>query len=730
MPNISPWDACQDGNPIGGGTGYDRIVTSGTHYVRVSGASGSNEINYTTANALANFIEARSNGDVVFLDPNLNMDVSSLGDRPIDVPAGVTVASDRGNGISEGAFLYSNTVKYNQNGQSERPIFRAAGHGMRITGFTARGPFGESGNYDPTPAAYLQRLKTFISSNWDNTEVDNMHIYNWPSAGVTYGRHSSPPGFFGREVTSFNNNVHHSYIHNRKQNGHGYGVDCRFSVMVRYYANISHSHRRDLNSTGQQESGFESFCNTILSGGTHGNMENHATGRSDCGIPGENDYCVEPIFGNPKVPYSYIHHNAFLDDGSGRHGQTHDMQNLSLNGFSWTDPQRVEYNITVRTKPFWNSQAPWTYFIRRLFVQDQWQDDYITLVGNIYNWDGISQIPGEDIANGGSPPPFSGITNMAFTGSRNNNNQMFFDENTVNPTAQMYPITQETGETYSYAKTGTRPDDGLFSISGDQLTLNLTPDYENPQDNEPPGGNNVYGVNVIVTSTSGATFEQDMAFWIENVPTEGDVYVTDISFNNKNQTIYVGDSLDLSHTFTPPNPKFPGVTFSEKDFSDIILDSTGRSIGVGSTEFFIKSEDITNGDIFDVMTVTVLPIVNNLVVEQILDNGFRIDLTTLNQTDTKIVYGTTSGIYTNTLPFTNKLKSSHERVVGSNNKLEPNTTYYWAIITKDENDNTGLDTEYTTTTSGPLLRNNNNKPIGFGASPIKKAYVGNNIVIK
>ena len=135
----SPWDYCLDGNPIGGGTGYDAIVTTGTHIVSTN----------LSAAAFQSLVQARSSGDVVFINSNVTIDLTNLNGGAILVPAGVTIASDRGNGGSEGALLFSNQVKYLGNGY-ERPVFVTAGTGVRFTGFTLRGPYGFSGTYSAT----------------------------------------------------------------------------------------------------------------------------------------------------------------------------------------------------------------------------------------------------------------------------------------------------------------------------------------------------------------------------------------------------------------------------------------------------------------------------------------------------------------------------------------------------------------------------------------------------
>lgn len=117
------------------------------------------------------------------------------------------------------------------------------------------------------------------------------------------------------------------------------------------------------------------------------------------------------------------------------------------------------------------------------------------------------------------------ITGLKFVAS--GNNKIRFNENTVNPNAILAPITTAVNETYTYKIVPrTNTDDGaLFSIADDRYTLNITPDYEAPLDENK---NNIYGVDLVVTSGSGDTFREDMAFYIDDVIDESTPVVASI----------------------------------------------------------------------------------------------------------------------------------------------------------------------------------------------------------
>lgn len=192
-------------------------------------------------------------------------------------------------------------------------------------------------------------------------------------------------------------------------------------------------------------------------------------------------------------------------------------------------------------------------------------------------------------------------------------NLIHFNENTVNPTATLEPITNETGETYTYTKTGNGYDAANFSISGDQITLNLTPDFEIPGD---LGGspNNIYAVEVLITSTSNETYTGYVLFQIDDVVEGAEVYVTSIAWDNDTQTILVGETVDRSHTFnggttTPDNTNI-SFYYSLDDNDGTLpqfINNNGLGLYKGTTSYYIVADDVTNGTIQDIMTVTINP---------------------------------------------------------------------------------------------------------------------------
>lgn len=91
-----------------------------------------------------------------------------------------------------------------------------------------------------------------------------------------------------------------------------------------------------------------------------------------------------------------------------------------------------------------------------------------------------------------------------------------FNENIVSATAIMEPISTEVGQVYTYkiVPRDNNDDGALFNIVDNKFILSIAPDYENPVDTNT---NNIYACDVVVTSSTGATYREDMVFYINDV---------------------------------------------------------------------------------------------------------------------------------------------------------------------------------------------------------------------
>jgi hypothetical protein len=194
-------DTC---GPIGGGHGYAHIVTGGDYTVR-------------DVDSLLEALSAAESGQVVFIPGAAEIDLTTriyIEQLVLEVPAGVTLASDRGHNGSPGALLTSDALK--------TPVMiRATGPDVRITGLRIQGPnpkrhlehhrraFGPGG--DGHSYYYKFPTQRGISTAHDALEVDNCDISGFGHAAVFLSdgdRH----------------HIHHNFIHHCQYNGLGYGI--------------------------------------------------------------------------------------------------------------------------------------------------------------------------------------------------------------------------------------------------------------------------------------------------------------------------------------------------------------------------------------------------------------------------------------------------------------------------------------------------------------------------
>ncbi len=303
--NISPFSFCQDDpNPIGGGYGYSDILTAADADIVIT--------SFTTINNFKQTIETAPPGSIIYINDNVTINLTgqyaATGANSIRIPAGVTIASGRGNGSSQGALIFTDDFDfYTSISNAGQPAFVCNGDNIRLTGFRFKGPYQQIGTNSPLSSI---RFKTGITTiGFDGLEVDNCELYGWPYAAVRYGH-----GYGSGSLT--NNKMHHNYIHHNRQHGLGYGaiIDLGYAEI---YGNLMQANRHVIAGSGKDGSGYEAYCNTILTGGTSHNFDMHAEGPSD-GTPNAGDFV-------------YIHHNDFLDIGESRVSSTN-KQNIYIRG--------------------------------------------------------------------------------------------------------------------------------------------------------------------------------------------------------------------------------------------------------------------------------------------------------------------------------------------------------------------------------------------------------------
>lgn len=190
--------------PIGGGEGYTNAVTKGDFTV-------------STVEALLDGLARATAGQVIFIPGTVEIDLTTLiyiDQLVLEVPEGVTLASDRGVDGSPGALLTSDALK-------TKIMIRILGPGVRITGLRLRGPnpkryldhHRRAFSKDGGGHAYYYKFPTQdgIFTKFDALEVDNCDLSGFGHSAV-------------RLAGGCNHRIHHNYIHHCQYNGLGYGI--------------------------------------------------------------------------------------------------------------------------------------------------------------------------------------------------------------------------------------------------------------------------------------------------------------------------------------------------------------------------------------------------------------------------------------------------------------------------------------------------------------------------
>lgn len=196
----------EEGSALGGGAGYDNILTEAdADYV----ASSRSE--------LGDALSSASSGEVVFVESDAEI---SMNNASFDVSSGVTLASDRGNDGSDGALLYT------ERGSEPSQLFRMDAD-SRITGIRMSGPWAGGANGNTQSNA--------VSAVASGVEIDNCDIGQFSYAGVNLNNGEA--------------HVHHNVIYENNRGGLGYGVTMSNGQPVIEY-NYFNFNRHSVASTG------------------------------------------------------------------------------------------------------------------------------------------------------------------------------------------------------------------------------------------------------------------------------------------------------------------------------------------------------------------------------------------------------------------------------------------------------------------------------------------------
>ena len=212
------------GEPIGGAAGYSRIVEPDAASVVVR-----------TGDQFIDALGKATTGTVIYVADDAVVDLTAHDN--IVIPGHVTIASGRGRNGSEGALVFTQTVKSTR-------LFRTGGPNIRITGLRLEGSY-------PGRERLTQR-PVLMGTYHPNVEVDNCEIFAWSCAALGVGSGAVEGAW-----------VHHNYIHHCQRAGLGYGVSLgRTHVLIE--GNLFDFCRHAIASSGVPHSGYTARYNVHL----------------------------------------------------------------------------------------------------------------------------------------------------------------------------------------------------------------------------------------------------------------------------------------------------------------------------------------------------------------------------------------------------------------------------------------------------------------------------------
>ncbi|MDP6380657.1 MAG: hypothetical protein QF662_04855, partial [Phycisphaerae bacterium] len=271
-------EANPTGNPIGGGPGYEGVDAAGDYDV-------------ATLDQLLSALAKARKGQVVYIEQGARIEVTErvfTEDVVIEIPEGVTLAGNRGREGSQGALIFSEAFR-------TRPMVRAMGPGVRISGLRLRGPdpkrrmahhrrsFGDGENRGHE-YYYKFPVSDGIATEHPGLEVDNCEISAWSHAGVLLRK-------------SRDHHIHHNHIHHCQYHGLGYGA-CLDAAEAVVEANLFDWCRHHISATGRPGTGYEACYNLVLE---------HANGHSFDMHGGRDREDGTDIAGD----WMNVHHNTF-----------------------------------------------------------------------------------------------------------------------------------------------------------------------------------------------------------------------------------------------------------------------------------------------------------------------------------------------------------------------------------------------------------------------------------
>ena len=305
------------GNPLGGGTGYTRIISETDTSVKYV---------VSTKDAFLNALKSAKSGEVIFVKGTANIDLT--GTYGITIPEGVTLASNRGSGGSSGGRIFLKRLPSDPT--TSNSILNVKGDNVRITGLRIEGPDSTMESKESVGSKTGVLLLNKKGFEIDNCEISGystgIGVAIWDDSLKSLGLGSAK---IGRDVAY----IHHNYIHHCQSDGSGYGIMVNEGAAL-VEANRFDYTRHAITGTGKTGEGYEAAYNIHLGNTTNNVFDVHPYPYTEPQTPGA-------IAGDTYK----IHHNTFYSSQpTETHVESYDViiRAVPVHGM-WIDHNKMQW---------------------------------------------------------------------------------------------------------------------------------------------------------------------------------------------------------------------------------------------------------------------------------------------------------------------------------------------------------------------------------------------------
>ncbi|WP_117209853.1 FG-GAP-like repeat-containing protein [Allorhizocola rhizosphaerae] len=333
-------------------------VAAGTTVVRTK-----DELLSALANATA--------GDTVFVDGSVSINLT--GHKRILIPAGVTLASNRGQNGAAGALLYNTELDYRQSEAWAQ--FAVRGPQVRITGLRLGGPDQQIRN----DAYEYDNSRGIEAVGASDLTVDNNELYGWSHGAV----------YVGYTIEA---RIRDNYIHHNRRTGLGYGVVLYNDSSAVIEDNTFVQNRHAIAGNGLRTQRYEARFNLVVDNARshgfdmHGENETQDNGAQYAGDVihiKHNSFrsSAEAAVAIRGRPYTgaWVSGNCFAHGGSSSAVvQRHFTGNLFIGSNTYgttttnchNSGRRVAWRISSGGTASWSAMAPYTFDVSEVGFGD------------------------------------------------------------------------------------------------------------------------------------------------------------------------------------------------------------------------------------------------------------------------------------------------------------------------------------------------------------------------